>query len=82
MFSELIRIFATLDEAQLMSIDKRMAVALGWDDGKTISYHLGKLEAGIDSFTITPEAAGRMCEILAEVLGPNHCANAIVNEGG
>lgn len=82
MFAELVRIFASLDEPQLLAIDKQLAVALGWDDGKTISYHVGVLENGTQSFTITPAAARRMCDILAQVLGPNHCANAVANEGG
>ena len=82
MFAEVIRVFAALDQPQLLAIDKMMAAALGWDDGKTISYHLGKLENGTDSFTVTPEAVQRMCDVLAMVLGPNHCANAVANEGG
>ena len=72
--------FVKLDEPSLLKIDEEIATALGWNDGRTVSYHLGMLENGTDSFTVTPQAAHKVCDILAQVLGPNHCQNAVFNE--
>jgi hypothetical protein len=79
---DLTRELIKLDEPTLLMIDKQIAAALGWGDGKTVSYHLGKLEEGLTPFMVTPTAAAKVCAILAGVLGPNHCQNAIKNEGG
>jgi len=76
--SDLVRIAVLFDESDLEILDKRISAAIWGDDGHTISYHLGKLEEQVPP----DEVAVKVCNILAELLGPNHCKNAVINEGG
>ncbi len=63
-----------LDEPQLIALDKRISAQIWGNDGHTISYHLGVLAAQGDATAIA------ICNILAEVLGPDHCARAVKDE--
>lgn len=58
-----------LDMSQMIAYDKRLAQPI-WNNGKTISYNMGAAEAAGDV------GAHQMCEVLAEVLGPDHCKHA------
>jgi hypothetical protein len=66
-----------LKEPTLLAFDKEIAKAI-WGDDKTISCHLGELE-----MLVPPdETAVRICAVLNKWLGPDHCKNAMINEGG
>ena len=58
-----------LDMSQMIAYDKRLAQPI-WGNNKTISYNMGAAEAAGDV------GAHQMCEVLAEVLGPDHCQKA------
>lgn len=58
-----------LDMSQMIAYDKRLAQPI-WQNNKTISYNMGAAEAAGDV------GAHQMCEVLAEVLGPDHCQKA------
>jgi len=86
MLQQLIPILAQMDEGALMALDQRLAAAAGVPVGllgsqHTISWALGKLEANGPNIVIAPSQAKAICDILAAYLGPDHCQNAVTNEG-
>jgi hypothetical protein len=72
----LVRRLHAVPDDLLVDLDKEISEAIWGDDGHTISYHLGLLEAA------GSEPAKKVCDILARFLGPDHCANAVQHEGG
>lgn len=62
----------TVDE--LRALDVELSEQIWGDDGHTISYHLGLLEAAGNP------TARKVCEILSRFLGANHCALAVEHE--
>lgn len=64
----------TCSIAELRALDVELSEQIWGDDGHTISYHLGVLEAAGNP------TAHAVCDILARFLGPNHCQLAVEHE--